>query len=74
MIYGKVGQRGQVVIPKKIREEKGIQPGDTLIFSITGDDIIIKKLDPVENVSLVDLLKSISYEDGFVEKLRSEWG
>ena len=28
----KVGERGQIVIPKQIRDELGITPGETLLF------------------------------------------
>ncbi len=32
----RVGEKGQIVIPKEAREQFGIQPGDTLL--ILGDD------------------------------------
>ena len=32
----KVGEKGQIVIPKEAREQFGIKPGDTLL--ILGDD------------------------------------
>ena len=32
----KVGERGQIVIPKEAREQFGIKPGDTLL--VLGDD------------------------------------
>ena len=32
----KVGDRGQIVIPKEAREQFGIKPGDTLL--VLGDD------------------------------------
>ncbi len=33
MGFGKVQARGQVTIPKEIREAAGVQPGDTLLFT-----------------------------------------
>ena len=61
--YGtvKVGERGQIVIPKKAREKYGIKPGDSLmiysdnnrIFKIVKEDLVrsiaIKMLETVDN-------------------------
>ena len=73
MIYGKISQRGQVVIPKKIREEKNIQPGDTVKFIIKGEDLVIEKLESSKNVSLTTILKKIKFKDNIVSELRDEW-
>ena len=37
-VYGtvRVGEKGQIVIPKEAREQFGIQPGDTLL--VLGDE------------------------------------
>ena len=56
-IYGSatVGERGQVVIPKKARIEADIQPGDTLMVLGNGSSgIIMVKAD-----SLNDLLEQL---------------
>lgn len=41
-IEAKVGQRGQVVIPKPIRDAYGLTPGMKVKFSLENDKIIIK--------------------------------
>lgn len=38
----KVGIKGQVVIPKAIREEIGIEPGDEVAFEADGVDVRIR--------------------------------
>jgi AbrB family looped-hinge helix DNA binding protein len=38
----KVGDRGQVTIPKEIRDRRGIEGGDEIEFVETNDEIIIK--------------------------------
>jgi len=38
----KVGERGQVTIPKDLRNRAGISPGDELVFIETNDGIIIQ--------------------------------
>lgn len=44
-IEAKVGQRGQVVIPKAIREAYELRPGTTVTFSVEDDKIVIKNAD-----------------------------
>ncbi len=39
----KVGTKGQVVIPKAIREEIGIEPGDEVAFEADGMDVRIRR-------------------------------
>jgi antitoxin PrlF len=40
---GKVTRKGQVTIPKPIREELGIEPGDEVDVKQTADGILIRK-------------------------------
>lgn len=44
----KVGARGQAVIPKPIRDQMGIRPGDKVFFRVEEDRIVIEKGDPEE--------------------------
>ena len=37
-----VGKKGQVTIPKDIREKFGIKEGTKIIFEVRGDEIILK--------------------------------
>ena len=74
MIFGKLSKRGQVVIPKKIRDLTNIEPGDTIKFSIKENRIILEKIDPIEEDSIVEFLKKgKSFEKDLVHRLRSEW-
>ena len=47
----KISSKGQIVIPKSIRERLGLKEGDTLIIASQDDVLILKKL------TLEDLLK-----------------
>jgi AbrB family looped-hinge helix DNA binding protein len=38
-----VGQKGQVVIPKQLRDAMGLKPGVEVILELRGDEIIITK-------------------------------
>ena len=64
-IFGtaKVGDRGQIVIPKEAREFFGIEPGDTLLIlgkSETG--LIVTKPDTLNNLAS-QIFQSVEKED-----------
>jgi len=72
MNIGKLSKKGQIVIPKEIRERFGIKPGDAVIFKIQGDKVILEKIQ--EKIS--DILKDsepIEESLEFQRKLRDEW-
>jgi AbrB family looped-hinge helix DNA binding protein len=39
----RVGAKGQVVIPKDLRERLGIQPGDEVSFWLEGDHVAVRR-------------------------------
>ncbi|OGP50633.1 MAG: hypothetical protein A2Y79_07035 [Deltaproteobacteria bacterium RBG_13_43_22] len=43
MIVAKVTSKGQVTIPKKVREKLGVHPGEEVGFEEKGEHILIKK-------------------------------
>ncbi|TFG25365.1 MAG: AbrB/MazE/SpoVT family DNA-binding domain-containing protein [Promethearchaeota archaeon] len=72
MNVGKMSKKGQIVIPKEIRDRFGIKPGDAVIFKIQGDKVIIEKIQ--EKMS--DILKNSKPVENsleFQKKLRDEW-
>ncbi len=42
----RVGPKGQVVIPKELRDQLGIQPGDRMDFWLEGDHVAGQKAEP----------------------------
>jgi AbrB family looped-hinge helix DNA binding protein len=38
-----IGQKGQVVIPKQLRDAMGLKPGVEVILELRGDEIVISK-------------------------------
>jgi len=47
----KIGQKGQIVIPKVVRESAGIKPGDEIVMEIREKEVVIKPgMDPEEFV------------------------
>ena len=40
-IRRKIGQKGQIVIPKVIRESAGIEPGDEILMEVRENEVVI---------------------------------
>ena len=59
----KVGDRGQIVIPKEAREMFGIQPGDTLLILGESDTGLIVSRPEALNDLADKLLNSVKNED-----------
>ncbi|MFA6037620.1 MAG: AbrB/MazE/SpoVT family DNA-binding domain-containing protein [Legionellales bacterium] len=70
-MLSKVAERGQVTIPKTLREKLGIHPGAILDFKIEHGALIAKKVittDPVAKV--MGCLKMAQTTDEFIEEIR----
>lgn len=55
----KVGAKGQVVIPKAIRDEIGIKPGDEVAFEPDGAEVRVRRVqnDPAHRAGAVRSLR-----------------
>ena len=40
----KLSTKGQIVIPKAVRDTLGLEAGDSLLFAVDGDRVIVRKL------------------------------
>ncbi|MHA1519139.1 MAG: AbrB/MazE/SpoVT family DNA-binding domain-containing protein [Promethearchaeota archaeon] len=77
MIIGKLSKKGQISIPKNIRQQFNLKPGDAISFIIKSNRIILEKISPSKERKLSDILlesealdsDSITYQ----RKLRDEW-
>ena len=58
LMAAKVSAKGQVVIPKQLREALGINPGDELLMVRSGDRIIVMK----KPGSFVEALRGLGKE------------
>ena len=47
MLLAKVSSKGQVTIPKAVRESLGIKQGDNILFVFEEGKIIVEKVDVV---------------------------
>ena len=59
----KVGERGQIVIPKEARELFGIKPGDTLLILGEAETGLIVSRPEVLNNLANELLSNVKKED-----------
>jgi AbrB family looped-hinge helix DNA binding protein len=68
----KVGMRGQVVIPKKLRKKHGIQDGIIIEINETKEGLLLKPFDPVAEMK--GLGKGVFGDPvKFQKNLRQEW-
>ena len=75
----KVGPKGQVVIPKEIRDEEKISPGDEIFIELSDKGILIEK--PKRDVvadfeRIAKKGKSIDYVDSdkdYAEMMKQRW-
>ena len=51
----KVGVKGQVVIPKAIRERIGIRPGDEVVFESSGSEVRIRRMKDAEEAKAAEI-------------------
>jgi len=68
----KVTRKGQITLPKEIRDKLSIREGDYLEITLQGDKIIIKKVEPpvpgepVGEERYREIIKQL-------EEMRSKW-
>ena len=46
MEFAKISSRGQITIPKTIREAADLREGDVIAFEIEGDRLVVRKVVP----------------------------
>ena len=62
----KVGIKGQVVIPKAIRDAIGIEPGDEVTFEPSGSEVRVRRVedDPERRAEGIRALRGVWAESG----------
>jgi len=76
MIIGtsSISEKGQITIPKEIRDKLGIMQGDRLIFDLKGNKIIIRKSGTNKISEILKNQKPWTESSiEFQKQLREEW-
>ena len=65
-----VGQRGQITLPKDIRDKEGIHPKDKVIVKIEDDKIVVEKTSKSKNkkAQMVEGYRNLAALDKAIEE------
>lgn len=66
-LHSKVGEKGQVVIPKPIRDRFNIHPNTKLVFDVEEEKIILKK--QIGLKVFEDFINAVKKKKSFPEKV-----
>lgn len=75
MTTSKVGRKYTVVIPQKIREKIPIQEGETIVWSVEGEKIVVKPLSFLRLAGIVEsstLTKSKKVHETLEKELKKD--
>ena len=48
MLLSRISSKGQVTVPKRVREAIGARPGDTIAYEVKGKVVTIKRIEPFD--------------------------
>ncbi len=62
-MIGKVGKKGEIYVPKKIRERVNLNPGDEVLVEVKGRELIIKKKENIVDVLMDEAIAKVSVDE-----------
>jgi len=48
MTLGKLSKKGQITVPKEVRDALHAKPGDILIYEVEGNRVLLRKMEPFD--------------------------
>jgi AbrB family looped-hinge helix DNA binding protein len=73
---GTISEKGQITVPKEVRDALGLHPGDRLLFDVeSGDRAVVRKARPGRLTEIIAAWGPSS-ESGIdsQRRVRDEWG
>jgi len=62
-MIGKVGKKGEIYVPKKVRERVNLNPGDEVLVEVKGRELIIKKKENIVDVLMDEAIAKVSVDE-----------
>jgi len=62
-MIGKIGKKGEIYIPKRVRELANLNPGDEVLVEVRGKELIIRKKESVIDVLMEEAVSKVSVEE-----------
>jgi len=62
-MMGKVGKKGEIYVPKRVRELAKLNPGDEVLVEVRGKELIIRKKESVIDVLMEEAVSKVSVEE-----------
>lgn len=59
-ILSRITSKAQTTIPKQVRDALALSPGDSLLYQIEGDRVVLRKAPPLDVEYLRGLQESLS--------------
>lgn len=72
MAEAKFIQQKQIVIPREVREQLGLKPGDKIVLSLRGDTAIMIRKPKKYTEALAGIMKGM-YPPDYLERERESW-
>ena len=48
MITSRISSKGQITIPKKVRDTLGTRPGDMIAYEVKGQRVTLRRIEPLD--------------------------
>ena len=71
---GKITSKGQITIPKEIRDMLCVSGGDKILFENIDGNIVLKKAEERDLISILDQIRPMKKSTiKLIKELRNEW-
>ena len=72
MAEAKLSSKNQIVIPREVRQQLGLKPGDKIILALRGDTAIMIRKPKKYSDALAGIMEGV-YPPDYLERERQSW-